>query len=219
MMVVVAIIGVIAAIAIPFLLPEVDKARAFGSADAVAAFIARARSEAMLSKRCVRVWVLAPRTLVAERLNTWDCDDDPISLGAMAVRRIDGSNPPTAANAWLRMNVLSLEEPSLSISFEQAPNETRASSLGPGSLVNIPAGFDGNEVRFRPNGRVFSNDAMAAPPGGPLSNLENDDAVIAIAHTRLPAPQRILVNGNGLICVIPRGDPPPGSTPNFDCPQ
>ncbi len=51
-MVVVAIIAVIAAVAVPNLLPEVHKAHVAGGAEIVAAAVARARGEAMLSKRC-----------------------------------------------------------------------------------------------------------------------------------------------------------------------
>src|SRR5687767_3634267 len=68
-MIVSSIIMVLAAIAVPQLLPEVQKAHLDGAAEATAAFLARARNEAMLSKRCVRVWVDStnPRRIVSEK--------------------------------------------------------------------------------------------------------------------------------------------------------
>jgi Tfp pilus assembly protein FimT len=61
-MMVVAIIAIMAAVAVPNLLPEVHKAHVGGGAEVVAAAVARARSEAMVSKRCVRVWIDSTNT-------------------------------------------------------------------------------------------------------------------------------------------------------------
>src|SRR3990172_9997317 len=57
MMVVVAILGVFFALAVPVLTPEVHKAQLDGASDVVASFVARARSQAMESKRCTRVFL------------------------------------------------------------------------------------------------------------------------------------------------------------------
>jgi prepilin-type N-terminal cleavage/methylation domain-containing protein len=205
----VAIIGIIAALALPNMLPEVQRATLDGAAENVASFVARARSEAMTAKRCVRVWVPsgALHEIVAERLNTFDCDATPATLpGGIG---IDGT-----ATVWEEFTRLRLDSKRLTVAFTQAPDSSRAADLAPGSVVGTPTGFTGDEIRFRPNGRVFSDDATV---------LTNDDAILIVGHLSLPAAadtKQVLVDGNGLICTLTRGASPPvdGAAPNFKCP-
>lgn len=78
-MVTVAIVGIIASLALPSVLPLRDAARLLGSADLVATTIVRARLEAMAQKRCVRFTLPTPSSFDIEMLNTFDCDVDPAS--------------------------------------------------------------------------------------------------------------------------------------------
>jgi prepilin-type N-terminal cleavage/methylation domain-containing protein len=204
-----AILGVVAALAIPNLLPAVQQATLDGSGESVAAFLARARSEAMTTKRCVRVWIPSTAThdLVAERLNTFDCDRTPATLpGGLG---IDGT-----ARVWIEFARLRPDSTTLQLTLRQAPSSSTATAPAPGSVAGTPAGFPGAEIRFRPNGRVFSNDAA--------TNLTDDDAVVVVRHPRLPTSdfKAVLVDGSGLICALPRGGEPAvdGAAPNFKCP-
>ena len=209
-LVTVAIIGIISAIALPNMLPEVQRATVEGATENVASFLARIRSEAMTAKRCVRVWVPsgALHEIVAERLNTFDCDTTPTTLPGGT--GIDGT-----ATVWEEFTRLRLDSNRLTVTFTQAPDSSRVANLAPGSAIGTPTGFTGDEIRFRPNGRVFSDDAATV--------LTNDDAILAVAHLSLPGAaniKRVLVDGNGLICTMPRGVSPPvdGAAPNFKCP-
>jgi prepilin-type N-terminal cleavage/methylation domain-containing protein len=210
-MVVVALIGVIAALAVPRLLPEVQKATLEGGAENVASFIARARAEAVRSKRCVRVFIPSTATfnVVAERLNNFDCDVAPQTLpGGIG---IDGT-----ANVWLEFARLRLDSDRLVVSLSQVPSSCNPA---PGSSAGTPVGFTGAEIRFRPNGRIFSNDNGAVP-----ARFRNDDAVLTVTHSALGGAgntKKVLVDGNGLVCVFPRGADPPagaGGLPNMVCP-
>jgi prepilin-type N-terminal cleavage/methylation domain-containing protein len=205
-MITVVIVGVVAAVATPNLLPAVQQATLDGGGEAVAAFLARARAEAMTSRRCVRVWIPSTATedLVAERLNTFDCDIAPTTLpGGIG---IDGT-----ANVWIEFARLRPDAQVLQLSFRQVPSSSTSGHLAPGSVSGTPTGFTGDELRFRPNGRVFSSDAT----------LTDDDAVLEVRHRRLSGDFKVvLVEGNGLLCVLPRGADPAvdGTAPNFQCP-
>lgn len=208
-MVVVAIVGILAALAAPSLLGEVQKAKLQASTDTVAAFLLRAQNEAMVSRRCVRVRVTAPQSLVADRLDTFDCDNDPVSAS-----RISTSAAPAAGNLFVPVATLNLDTRSVAVTFDgtlgsRVPDESKAATPAPGGT--------GNEIRFRPNGRVFSSD----------TNLNDDDAILVLRHATLAVgglgnQQKILVNGHGLLCVLKRGIDPPAAAsgaPNFDCPN
>lgn len=220
-MVVVALVGIVAALAIPNLLPEVQKATLEGGAENVASFLARARTEAMKSKRCVRVWIptSALSQVVAERLNNFDCDITPAILPLPGNLGIDGST-----NVWLEFARLRLDSKKLTVAITQVPPSCNGAAAV-GSVAGTPAGFPGQEIRFRPNGRIFSRDAIPMGPSAanPITQLRNDDAVVTVTHTQLAlgATKKILVDGNGLICVFPRGaNPPagPGGGLNLSCP-
>src|SRR5690349_17458707 len=95
-MVVVAILGVLAALATPSMVLQVHRSRLEVTAEAVSGFIHAARTEAMSAKRCVRVVVSNDsKALRMERLNTFDCDVDPLSAP-----RIDGSPRGSPQTLW-----------------------------------------------------------------------------------------------------------------------
>ncbi len=207
---VVAILGVMAALAAPSLLGAIHRARLNSAGDQIATFIARAQNEAMVSKRCVRVTVRNNRQLVAERLNTFDCDNDPDSA-----TKIDPGK-----GVWIQVVSDTIESVTLKVFLDgtngsQVPHESSATIPAPGAAAT---GFT-DEIRFRPNGRVFSNDVDGS--GNP--KVDNDDAVVSIVDSGLNLPgngniKKVLVNAHGLICAIPRGEEPAGTAPNFDCP-
>lgn len=206
-MIVVAILAVVAALAVPNLLPEVSKAHVNGAADIVAAAVARARTEAVFSKRCVRVWVdnTKEHRLVLERLNTFDCDDRPatfpVGFGGVG---LDGT-----AAVWAPMAAVVLDTPAVRLQISDAPNDTSACSTQNGGVAGTPVGFSCTHLIFRPNGRVWTQNPD-----------QNDDAVITVSHPGVAQTKHVLVNSNGLICTYRLGAPLiAGAGPgDFSCP-
>lgn len=201
-MVVVAIIGIVGALAIPPLLPQVHQAQIVGEAEAVAAFVGRARVEAMASRRCTRVRIESaskPIKLVAERLNVYDCDQEPHTAP-----KIDGS--PTL---WLNAGELIIETPALSIDFlTNTPSETTQAAF---AALSPPHTGEVTQLRYRPTGRLWSADA----------DLTDDDGVLVLAHARLPVganTTQILFDAAGPICVFPRAATIPTVGTNMSCP-
>ena len=134
-MVVVAILGVISALALPQLLPEVHKAQLNANTEAAANFLARARAEAMTSKRCVAVTVVA-NELIAQRLNSFDCDTT--TAAAPTAPFIDGGS-----GALIRFANLRPSTTAVTFAMQREPPEMGA--------------FD--QLRIRPTGRVFGKNA------------------------------------------------------------
>lgn len=73
MLVVIAVLGIFAALATPNLLPLVAHGRLRGATEEVAAFLDDARHRAATQGRCFRVRVVGGDTLVLERRNSVDC--------------------------------------------------------------------------------------------------------------------------------------------------
>lgn len=138
-MVVVAILSVVAAVALPDLLPVVKTHRLAGALHSTAGFVARARQEAMSRRRCVRVRLDDSRTLVMEMLNSYDCDAPDNTV------RIDPTSSLYVELAKLR------HEGDLSIAFSRVPTAQ-------------PAG-EPAQLRFRPSGRLWAIDGtgLVAP--------------------------------------------------------
>ena len=191
LMLVVAILAVLAAIAVPSMGPYVDAAKLEGSAEAVTALIARAQTEAMSAKRCTRVRLDGDHTVVAERLNSYDCDVNPAT-------KIVAANPQ-----WMEVARLTVDSDLIDLAFDPVPPETSAGALG---------GAEPDQFRFRPSGRLFSSDLL----------VTNDDGVLKLTHTSMAAgmanTKKILVEAQGLVCVLDRGVDPGGAAPNFSCP-
>ncbi len=131
MMVVVAILGIIAALAVPNLLPAVRIEALRAAGHALGGFATQARLAAMVERRCVRLRIASatnPAIVVAERLNSFDCENPSAPL-------IVDTQP-----LWIEFARQIQDVPALTIEFAPDSAET------PG------------EVRFRPSGRVFSAD-------------------------------------------------------------
>lgn len=128
----VAILGIAAALAVPSLLPLIHRAQLDGATETAANLMARARAEAMYSKRCVRVRVVA-NVLEVDRLNSFDCESP-------------GTAPlvDTGAGTWINIERVRAESPAVTF-----------------TLTDDPAATAG-ELRIRPNGRSFSNDGGTA---------------------------------------------------------
>lgn len=204
-MIAVAILGVAMAVAVPSLLPTVQKAQLDGSTEKIAAFIAHARAEALASRRCVRVFITAPRTLTMQKLNTFDCDDGPATaplIGAGAV--------------WNTLATLDLEKTTLTLTMPKVPGDLTAGVM-PGGVAN--------ELRFRSTGRLWSAGdptiaAVTAITAG--GEFTDDDVMLRVTHANItPTAQgfkNVLIEQNGLICVIPRGQAPVSTGTDLRCP-
>lgn len=136
-MVVVAILSVVAALVVPDLLPVVVRQRHAGATSAAAAFVARARQEAISRRRCVRVRVEPDAdALVSEVLNSFDCDtpDD-----AARVNREQELYLPLARQTF----------PGAVFTMEGEPARPAGEPL---------------QWRFRPSGRLWAIDGDGATP-------------------------------------------------------
>lgn len=192
MMLVVGILAVLAAIAVPAMGPYVDAAKLEGSAEAVASLVSRAQAEAMTAKRCVRVRLDDDHTVVAERLNSWDCDVNPSTALILA-----------GSPQWIEFDRLVVTEGVIEVEFDPVPSETTGAALG---------GTEVDQIRFRPSGRLFSADL----------DVTDDDGVLKLSHTHMSGgladTKKVLVEAQGLVCVLDRGVDPNGASPNFGCP-
>lgn len=191
-MLVIAIVALLAAVGVSTLGPSIDTAKLEGGAEALASFVAQAQQEAMTSKRCVRITLPTNKKAVAERLNSFDCDDEP------STALIDASAGP-----WVEFATFTPDNSAvLSIELDPVPSETTAAALG---------GTEVDQIRFRPSGRLFSSD----------DDITDDDGVIKITHTGMSGSgnfKKILVEAQGFICDINRGTNPAGSGNNLSCP-
>lgn len=73
MMVVVAMLGILAALAVPNVQPAVRRAKLRGAAEEIAGFLDDARHRATSQGRCFRVRVVGSNTLLMERRSSVDC--------------------------------------------------------------------------------------------------------------------------------------------------
>jgi Tfp pilus assembly protein FimT len=197
MMLVVAILAVLAAVAVPAMSPQVDITKLEGSAEAIGSFLARAQAEAMASKRCVRVFLdtsVTPALLKAQKMNKYDCDVNPNTAPEIISGKGTWLDPPFATQK--------VDTTLLRIEFDPVPAETSAGALGNG---------EPDQFRFRPSGRLWSSN----------TDVNSDDGVLKVTHTSASIPnptKKVLVEAQGLICVLDRGMNPNGSGNNLSCP-
>lgn len=131
MMIVLSILGVLAAVAVPNLQPTVQIASLQAAGHAIGGFATQARLAAMSQRRCVRLRILsatAPPIVVAESLNSFDCENPSAPLIV------------AGKGLWTEFARIQLDKPVLALALNPAPSET------PG------------EIRFRPSGRNYSSD-------------------------------------------------------------
>lgn len=180
MLVSVAIVGIVAALAVPSMLPTVRFETLQASGHVVSGFVAAARLAAMTQRRCVRIRLApatAPPTLVAERLNSFDCENPSAPL-------IDDAAP-----LWIEIGKQALDAPRVVLALAPAPTGT------PG------------EIRFRPSGRIFSPDANINDDDAVITITH--PASVDVVHVLVDAPGMVcalprgtlpLGTGNSLGC-------------------
>jgi prepilin-type N-terminal cleavage/methylation domain-containing protein len=180
--VVVAMAGVLAAVALPSLLPVIHLTELGGATDNLLGFFAEARVRAMTDRRCVQVVAVdagaaEQQRVVMRRLNTHDCDADDLT----AAPRV---NPAV----WSTIDQLIFESPRVRASFD-------VGALAPADACLGIVAAECREVRFRPTGRIHSADA----------DLTNDDVVVRVRHSGLSADKRFTLGGNGFVRLLPGG--------------
>ena len=195
MVVVVAVLAVIAALSIPNLLPVLHIQQLESSGNTVAAFVGRARAEALARRRCVRVRLPSANVIVSEVLNSYDCEAPTAAIPELL---IDSAKP-------LYVELARIELPaSITAAF--------ASTLP----VNVPSGEkpagEPDQIRFRGTGRLWSNDAVLTG--------DNDENAIILTHARVVAgnTKAVLVESPGTICLYKRGQALVGVAGNYTCP-
>ncbi len=162
-----AMLAVIASLAVPSLLPQVQKAQLSTSVDAIAAFVAATRDAAMSQRRCTRVVIVGDDVLVAHVRNGLSCEDVDDNVAPATL--LDPTQP-----AWVELHsTLRLESPRLVAKF-----------VSP-QAASLP------QLRFRPTGRVWANDAF----------VEDDNVLFEVTHPVLNETRQVLVKSNGFICA------------------
>lgn len=182
-MIVVAILGVIASLAVPNLLPllRAEGLRAAGAA--INGFVAQARISAMTERRCVRIRVdstTGPGVLVSEKLNAFDCEN-PSSPVIVSTQPL-----------WIETSRMALDQESQVLALVTAPSDTAT------------------EIRFRPSGRIFSadddlsdDDALLSVTQPGLAAPANIVRVVVDAAgpiCTLPVGKAATGTGNNLVC-------------------
>jgi prepilin-type N-terminal cleavage/methylation domain-containing protein len=199
-MVVLAILGVVAALALPGMLPMIHKAKLDGAAEIVAGVVVQARTRAMSARRCVRVrleTVAGQPNVVAEELRTFDCDVDPSTAP-----RTDNTSLG-ATNLWNEVARARLDTAGISLALNPGASEGLDEWGGP--VVYDPV--------YRATGRLFSSD----------TNIDDDDVAIELTHAQVAADQNrryVLLEAHGPVCMLPRGVVPAagGNANDLDCP-
>lgn len=181
-MVVVAILGVIAALAVPSLLPVLKSETLRSAGAGVGTFISQARVTALSERRCVRVRVdtsTGPAVLVAEKLNSHDCENPSSPL----IVATDG--------LWTEESRMILDSKPLQVTLSTAPSDTAG------------------EIRFRPSGRIFSADedlsdddavVTVTQPGAAAPNTVRIVVDAAGPVCVLPVGTAPSGTGNNLVC-------------------
>ena len=186
-MVTVAILGIVASLAVPTLLPVIHRSELGGATDNVLGLVARARVQAFADRRCVQL-ILSPKlanrpqTLLVRELNTFDCD------GITAHAQSIDSAPRIVAGAplWSEIDRLTFDSNRVEARFVNHPV----------TLIGAHGNdLAGEELRFRGNGRIWSPDDI----------LTDDDVTIELRHITSNETKRFRIAGNGVVVDRPGG--------------
>jgi prepilin-type N-terminal cleavage/methylation domain-containing protein len=191
MMVVVAIVGIIAALAVPDLTPVIRKVQLDSAAQQAAGFLERARRLAMNEGRCYRVFE-SGGVLGIQRRSTANCG---YCIEGSDCDNVDSSTKISATVGWDA--TLARLHPEAGIVF--ATPDVSTGSIG--------AGTGDASIVFRPNGRLRGDGDL---------DLQDEGARIVVSHNSLA--QRLVlvhVEATGRICGIPISG---GGTPAFSAP-
>lgn len=126
MMVVVAILGVMAALAVPNLAPLVRRSKLRSAAEEAASFLDEARQRAATQGRCFRVRIVGSDTLVMERRSTVDC----VNLGA-----VDSWEPAVATRTLRGFLIASTAAPAIASPDERFVFRPNSRLRGNGTLT------------------------------------------------------------------------------------
>lgn len=183
-MIVLAILGILAALAVPSFLPITWQSELGLSSEQVASFFHRARMQAMNDRRCTRVVIDSvgpPAVLIAEVANVYDCGDS-----------LNGGQHPSNApkldstgGTWIEFARLTVGRHNVKVDWYDAgeadwtdddPATGEAPPIGMLATAEDPTPDPADtrlEVRYRPTGRIYSYDA----------NVTNDDGLVVLNHT------------------------------------
>lgn len=193
-MVAVAIMGIIASVAVPNMLPVLHRAELGSATDNVLAFVARARVQSFADRRCVQFVPLLKEAgrqqrIVLRELNTYDCDGTTAHLQA-----IDTAPRLTDGPLWKVIDTLILESSNVTLTFANHPVTLTTAEGHDFETLPAPGAATAEELRFRGNGRIWSPDAVF-----------NDEVTLVLTHERSGEAKRFRLGSNGGILDRPGG--------------
>src|SRR4051812_43502319 len=169
-MVVVAIIGIVAAIGVPNLVKLVHKNRLTSAADEVSSFLDGARRHAFAVGRCTRVFVASAQKLTLQTRTSGDCavlddtqwvdtenlivDNSTITLASAALSTT--SAPPAHFHIVFRPNGRLVGNNNLNVSTTDDGARI--------AVTDTNVAGDAYEIRVTNNGRICSNHAPNPVP-------------------------------------------------------
>jgi type II secretion system protein H len=164
MMVVVAIVGIVAAIAVPNLSPVVRKQRLQGKSEEVAALVDRARRLAYGKGRCMRIFQIGKDLQLqeptgAERNN---CHDN--STADMGWTRVQTVKPESGVEFNIVVTAGTAEIIIRPNGRLRADNDLDQTDFGARITVDYAAEGEGYNIKVQPNGRVCKDRYLGTAP-------------------------------------------------------
>ena len=193
-MLVIAIVGVISAVAVVNLGPLQSHTELGGSTEQVLGMVHRTRLQAMVNRRCTQLLLLdkqpgQAQRIVARELNSFDCEgtNGGFQNQSMATApKIDNAKP-----LWVEIDRAIFDNPRTEVAFVNHP-----ASLTNADGADLPSTVTtGKELRFRPTGRIWSPDPT----------LTNDNVTLEITHNKITLKKSMTLAGNGVIQTLPTG--------------
>jgi prepilin-type N-terminal cleavage/methylation domain-containing protein len=210
-MIVVAILGILAALATPNLINVIHSAELGATTDNVMGFLTEARTLAFADRRCVQVVASdkvagVQQQLLARVLNTHDCDGD---AGGFQTQPLTSAPRLQGAALWQVNDRLILDNPRVRVLFgtSNADGVVNAGSHPPflksatGGCSDLPASItvaDCRELRYRPSGRVWQDVYDPTTP-----NAAN--VTVELFHTISKQKKTFVIGSNGFIITPPTG--------------
>jgi Tfp pilus assembly protein FimT len=188
MMVVVGILGVMAAIAVPDLTPAIQRAKFRSQLVEVSSFVERARREARASGRCVRIRQTSPGNFAMQKLLDADC--------------FTGSRTQSGSSRWSATNITQLaQRPGFTITMGLLPT---GGCTGQGCV-----GDANPEIVYRPSGRLRGDGDI---------NVADDGARFVVTSPSLPGQFGLVqLTPIGRVCGTIGGGVVPALTAPIDC--
>jgi prepilin-type N-terminal cleavage/methylation domain-containing protein len=209
-MVSVAIMGIIAALATPSVLPIIHRSELGNAAHALAGFVREGRLQAMSLRSCVQLVPLAqtdikrPQTVLLRGLNTRDCDG---AQGGFQTQTIASAPKVSGTNQWNELDKLIFDTHRVRITMgpvmwptsltdaEECSTELALSA----ALGTVPSPC--RDLRFRPTGRVWQ-------PEHPPPTRTDEQMTIRLTHTQSLETMDFTIGSNGFMTRLPRKGTP-----------